>query len=93
MGETACKVPDAVEYIAKVEKAGRLGKKRKTAMCEGRFSRCDGDGAVRFRRRPDRQGGLLPKPSLTVGPPTGRSTIPKRALEPVMHSSAVVAIR
>jgi 3-methyladenine DNA glycosylase AlkD len=33
MGDTACKVPDAVEYIAKVEKAGRQGKKRKSAMC------------------------------------------------------------
>jgi 3-methyladenine DNA glycosylase AlkD len=33
MGETACKVPDALEYIAKVEKAGRQGKKRKSAMC------------------------------------------------------------
>jgi 3-methyladenine DNA glycosylase AlkD len=33
MGGTACKVPNAVEYIAKVEKMGRLGKKRKTAMC------------------------------------------------------------
>jgi 3-methyladenine DNA glycosylase AlkD len=33
MGNTACKVPDAVEYIAKVEKAGRQGKKRKSAMC------------------------------------------------------------
>jgi 3-methyladenine DNA glycosylase AlkD len=33
MGGTACKVPLATEYIAKVEKSGRLGKKRKTAMC------------------------------------------------------------
>jgi 3-methyladenine DNA glycosylase AlkD len=33
MGDTACKIPDALEYIAKVEKAGRQGKKRKTAMC------------------------------------------------------------
>jgi hypothetical protein len=33
MGGTSCKVPNAVEYIAKVEKAGRLGKKRKSAMC------------------------------------------------------------
>ena len=33
MGETACKVPDAVEYIAKVEKAGKAGKKRKSARC------------------------------------------------------------
>jgi 3-methyladenine DNA glycosylase AlkD len=29
----ACKVPLASEYIAKVEKAGRVGKKRATAMC------------------------------------------------------------
>jgi 3-methyladenine DNA glycosylase AlkD len=33
MGGTACKVPLALEYIEKVEKAGRQGKKRKTAMC------------------------------------------------------------
>lgn len=33
MGETACKVPDAVAYIHKVEERGTLGKKRKTARC------------------------------------------------------------
>lgn len=33
MGDTACKVPLATEYIARVEKAGRLGKKRKTIKC------------------------------------------------------------
>lgn len=33
MGGTSCKVPNAVEYIAKVEKMGRVGKKRKSAMC------------------------------------------------------------
>ena len=33
MGETACKVPLAGEYIAKIEKAGRIGKKRKMARC------------------------------------------------------------
>jgi len=33
MGATACKVPDAMEYIAKVEKAGKAGRKRKTAIC------------------------------------------------------------
>jgi 3-methyladenine DNA glycosylase AlkD len=33
MGNTSCKVPSIVEYIVKVEKAGRQGKKRKTAMC------------------------------------------------------------
>jgi len=33
MGGTACKVPDAVEYIGKVEKMGRSGKKRTTAFC------------------------------------------------------------
>ena len=33
MGETACKVPLAVETIKKVETAGRLGKKRKTIKC------------------------------------------------------------
>ena len=33
MGDTSCKVPDAVAYIAKIEKAGRVGKKRKHAAC------------------------------------------------------------
>ena len=33
MGETACKVPLATDYIAKVESAGRVGKKRKTLKC------------------------------------------------------------
>ncbi len=33
MGDTACKVPLATEYIAKVETMGRVGKKRKTAKC------------------------------------------------------------
>ena len=33
MGETACKVPVAVDYIAKVESMGRVGKKRKTIRC------------------------------------------------------------
>lgn len=33
MGDTACKVPDAAEYIAKVQKRGALGQKRKTAKC------------------------------------------------------------
>ncbi len=33
MGGTACKVPLAAETIAKVEKMGRLGKKRKTIKC------------------------------------------------------------
>jgi 3-methyladenine DNA glycosylase AlkD len=33
MGGTACKVPDAPEYIHKVEKRGALGKKRKTIKC------------------------------------------------------------
>jgi 3-methyladenine DNA glycosylase AlkD len=33
MGETACKVPLATDYIAKVEKAKRVGKKRKTVKC------------------------------------------------------------
>ena len=32
-GETACKTPMASEYLAKVVKMGRLGKKRKTARC------------------------------------------------------------
>jgi hypothetical protein len=33
MGETACKVPLATEYIEKIEAAGRLGQKRKTMRC------------------------------------------------------------
>ena len=32
-GDTACKVPLATEYIAKVEQANRVGQKRKTAKC------------------------------------------------------------
>jgi hypothetical protein len=33
MGGTACKVPDALEYIARVEQRGTQGKKRKSAFC------------------------------------------------------------
>lgn len=33
MGDTDCKVPDAVAYIDKVISAGKQGKKRKTVMC------------------------------------------------------------
>lgn len=33
MGGTACKVPEATTYIEKVEKAGKLGKKKKEARC------------------------------------------------------------
>lgn len=33
MGDTACQVPIASEYIAKVEGMGRVGKKRKTMKC------------------------------------------------------------
>lgn len=33
MGGTACKVPDAEQYIDKVKKKGYIGKKRKTAVC------------------------------------------------------------
>lgn len=33
MGDTSCNVPDAAVYIAKIEKMGRVGLKRKTAMC------------------------------------------------------------
>ena len=33
MGDTACQVPNATEYIEKIEKAGRVGKKRKTMKC------------------------------------------------------------
>jgi hypothetical protein len=33
MGETACKVPDALSYIEKIEARGSVGKKRKTMRC------------------------------------------------------------
>lgn len=33
MGGTACKVPDAEQYIKKVDDKGYIGKKRKTAKC------------------------------------------------------------
>jgi 3-methyladenine DNA glycosylase AlkD len=33
MGDTSCNVPLATEYIAKVEKLGRVGKKKKEARC------------------------------------------------------------
>jgi 3-methyladenine DNA glycosylase AlkD len=33
MGGTACKVPNATEYIEKVRQRGRIGKKRKSAKC------------------------------------------------------------
>ncbi len=33
MGDTACKVPSAAEYIEKVRQRGALGKKRKTVKC------------------------------------------------------------
>lgn len=33
LGETSCKVPVATDYIAKNEKMGRIGKKRKTIKC------------------------------------------------------------
>jgi hypothetical protein len=33
MNGTACKVPDAAEYIQKVAKRGSIGKKRATAKC------------------------------------------------------------
>jgi 3-methyladenine DNA glycosylase AlkD len=33
MGGTACKVPDAAEYINKVRQRGAVGKKRKTVKC------------------------------------------------------------
>ena len=32
-GNTACQVPDAAKQIAKIQSAGRIGKKRKTAKC------------------------------------------------------------
>jgi 3-methyladenine DNA glycosylase AlkD len=33
VGDTNCKVPDATAYIAKIESMGRIGQKRKTAIC------------------------------------------------------------
>jgi 3-methyladenine DNA glycosylase AlkD len=33
MGDTSCQVPDACAYIEKIESMGRVGKKRKSAMC------------------------------------------------------------
>jgi hypothetical protein len=33
MGETACKVPAAADYIRKVQQRGAIGKKRKSAKC------------------------------------------------------------
>lgn len=33
MGDTSSGVPDALPYIERVEKAGRVGKKRKTIKC------------------------------------------------------------
>ncbi len=33
MGDTSCKVPDALEYINKVKARGSLGKKKKTVKC------------------------------------------------------------
>ncbi|MBJ6364038.1 DNA alkylation repair protein [Paenibacillus sp. GCM10012307] len=33
VGQTACKVPLAVDYIEKVEQRGNVGKKRKTCIC------------------------------------------------------------
>jgi 3-methyladenine DNA glycosylase AlkD len=33
MGDTACEVPSAVEYINKVKQRGAIGRKRKTAKC------------------------------------------------------------
>lgn len=33
MGDTSCKVPAAQDYILKIKKAGKLGKKRKMARC------------------------------------------------------------
>ena len=33
MGNTACQVPFAPDYIRKVQKRGAIGKKRKSAKC------------------------------------------------------------
>ena len=33
MGDTDCKVPNALGYIQMLEEKGRIGRKRKSAMC------------------------------------------------------------
>jgi len=33
VGQTACKVPWAIEYIQKIEERGKIGQKRKTCIC------------------------------------------------------------
>jgi len=33
MGDTSCKVPVALQYIEKIEKMGRVGKKRAIMKC------------------------------------------------------------
>jgi len=33
MGDTACKIPLATEYIAKVETAGKVGQSERTLRC------------------------------------------------------------
>ncbi|MCA9059246.1 MAG: DNA alkylation repair protein [Planctomycetaceae bacterium] len=33
VGDTACKIPSAMDYITKVESMGRIGQKRKTVKC------------------------------------------------------------
>jgi 3-methyladenine DNA glycosylase AlkD len=33
MGDTSCKTPDILEYLNKVQTAGRIGKKKKTTKC------------------------------------------------------------
>ena len=33
LGDTACRVPKATEYVEKIEAAGRTGKKRTTMRC------------------------------------------------------------
>ena len=33
MGDTACKVPHAPDYLRKIKARGAVGKKRKSAMC------------------------------------------------------------
>lgn len=33
MGDTACKVPFAPDYIRKIQQRGAVGKKRKTVKC------------------------------------------------------------
>ena len=38
MGDTACQVPFAADYIRKIQQRGPIGKMRKTVKCQSRWS-------------------------------------------------------